>query len=310
MSVKTLVVAGGSGFLGSRICKAAAARGWTVTSLSRSGEPRWETITDSKERPSWANSVEWAKADILKPESYKPYLNGASAVVHSMGILLEADYKGVVQGKEPIISGLQRAFSTSKLGSQNPLSRQEGEALQPKEKDGQLTYELMNRDSGAYSGPKLMMAGFCFEEANMWDVAIALAQESSNENVPAFVYISAAAGAPLLPTRYISTKREAEAAITSNLPGLRSIFMRPGFMYDSSRKFTLPIAMGGFVAAEFNTFLGNRLGFLGSMAEKPLKADVVGEAVVEALEDETTKGAVGTKQIEALATKAWRKTML
>jgi hypothetical protein len=33
----------------------------------------------------------------------------------------------------------------------------------------------------------------------------------------------------------------------------------------------------------------------------------VGEAVVEALEDESTKGAVGTKQIEALATKAWRK---
>lgn len=86
--------------------------------------------------------------------------------------------------------------------------------------------------------------------------------------------------------------------------------MRPGFMYDSSRKFTLPIAMGGFVASEVNTFLGNKLGFLGSMAEKPLKVDVVSEAVVEALEDESTKGAVGTKQIEALATKAWRKTML
>ncbi|CAG7942456.1 unnamed protein product [Penicillium olsonii] len=287
MAAKRLVVAGGSGFLGSRICKSAAARGWTVTSLSRSGEPRWETVTGSKERPSWAGSVEWAKADILKPESYKSHLNGASAVVHTMGILLEADYKGVVQGKEPIISGLQRAFSTSKLGSQNPLVRQEGEALQPKERDGQLTYELMNRDS-----------------------AIALAQETSNEHVPAFVYISAAAGAPLLPARYISTKRDAEAAITSSLPDLRSIFIRPGFMYDSSRKFTLPIAMGGFVASEFNTFLGNKLGFLGAMAEKPLKVDVVSEAVVEALEDESTKGAVGTKQIEALATKAWRKTML
>ncbi|CAG8421787.1 unnamed protein product [Penicillium salamii] len=287
MAAKRLVVAGGSGFLGSRICKSAAARGWTVTSLSRSGEPRWETVSESKERPSWAGSVEWAKADILKPESYKSYLNGASAVVHTMGILLEADYKGVVQGREPIISGLQRAFSTSKLGSQNPLARQEGEALEPKESDGQLTYELMNRDS-----------------------AIALAQESTNEHVPAFVYISAAAGAPLLPARYISTKRDAEAAITSTLPDLRSIFIRPGFMYDSSRKFTLPIAMGGFVASEFNTFLGNKLGFLGAMAEKPLKVDVVSEAVVEALEDESTKGAVGTKQIEALATKAWRKTML
>lgn len=106
-------------------------------------------MTSSRERPTWASSVEWTKADMLKPESYKPYLNGASAVVHTMGILLEADYKGVVQGREPIISGLQRAFSSSKLGSQNPLQRQEGEALEPKEKDHQLTYELMNRDSGS-----------------------------------------------------------------------------------------------------------------------------------------------------------------
>ena len=88
---------------------------------------------------------------MLKPETYKSYLKGANAVVHTMGILLEADYKGVVQGREPIISGLQRAFSSSKLGSQNPLQRREGEELKPKERDGQLTYELMNRDSGNIS---------------------------------------------------------------------------------------------------------------------------------------------------------------
>lgn len=151
----------------------------------------------------------------------------------------------------------------------------------------------------------------CFEKlTQLCDLAIALAQESTNEHVPAFVYISAAAGAPILPARYISTKREAEETIASNLPGLRSIFIRPSFLYDSSRKFTLPIALGGFVASEFNNLVGNKLGFLGAMAEKPLKVDVVGEAVVEALEDETIKGAVGPKQIETLATKAWRKTML
>ena len=65
-----------------------------------------------------------------------------------MGILLEADYKGVIQGKESIWSGLSRAFSAIKMGSQNPLERKPGEDLQPQEIDGQLTYELMNRDSG------------------------------------------------------------------------------------------------------------------------------------------------------------------
>ncbi len=92
--------------------------------------------------------MSWEKGDILKPTTYKPFLKDADAVVHSIGILLEADYKGVLQGKESIWAGLQRAFSATKGGSQNPLERKEGEDLRPQEKDGQLTYELMNRDSG------------------------------------------------------------------------------------------------------------------------------------------------------------------
>ncbi|KAH1492203.1 hypothetical protein LV164_000038 [Aspergillus fumigatus] len=287
MALKRVVVAGGNGFLGTRICKSAVNRGWSVTSLSRSGEPRWNTVTSSHDRPTWAKSVEWAKADLLQPDTYKPFLRDADVVVHSMGILLEADYKGVVRGKEPVISGLQRAFSSSKLGSQNPLTRRDGERLEPKERDGQLTYEIMNRDS-----------------------AIALAKESSSEHVPTFVYISAASGAPILPSRYITTKREAETTIESKLPELRSIFIRPPFMYDSSRKFTLPIALGGFVASQLNALLGDRLRFLGAMVDKPFQVDLVGEAVVEAMEDESIRGAVGTKQIENLATKAWRKSML
>lgn len=141
-------------------------------------------------------------------------------------------------------------------------------------------------------------------------IAIALAQESSNEHVPTFVYISAAAGAPILPTRYITTKREAERTIASSLPELRSVFVRAPFMYDSSRKFTLPIALGGIIASELNALVGGRLQFMGAMAEKPLQVDVVGEAVVEAIDDDSTRGAVGIKKIEALATKAWRKSML
>ncbi|PWY87166.1 NAD(P)-binding protein [Aspergillus sclerotioniger CBS 115572] len=287
MAAKRVVVAGGNGFLGSRICKSAVARGWSVTSLSRSGEPRWDTVTSSPSRPSWASSVEWVKADILKPETYKPFLNGATAVVHSMGILLEADYKGVVQGREPILSGLQKAFSGPKLGSQNLLQRREGEPLEVKERNGQFTYELMNRDS-----------------------AIALAQETLNEHVPTFLYISAASGAPVLPSRYITTKREAESIIAAKLPELRSVFVRAPFMYDESRKFTLPIALGGFVGSQVNALLGNRLDFLGSMVTKPFQVGDVGEAVVEALDDESVRGALGVAKIEALATKAWRKSML
>ena len=115
----------------------------------------------------------------------------------------------------------------------------------------------------------------------------------------------------MLPKRYITTKRDAESTIASSLPKLRSIFFRPGFLYDSSRAFTLPIAFFGSAGNIINSALGGRLTWLaGAAVEKPLKADLVAEAVVEAIEDGEVKGVVGTTAIEALATKAWRRGML
>jgi hypothetical protein len=205
-----------------------------------------------------------------------------------MGILLEADYKGVLSGKGSPISGLSRAFSSTKGGSQNPLTRRSGEELKPQEKDGQLTYELMNRDS-----------------------AITLAQEASREKTPAFVYISAAAGPPLLPKRYMDTKREAESTIAREFPNMRSVFIRPGFMYDASRSFTMPLAAATGVGAMVNNVAGGILGgIMGSAVIKSLKADVVAEAVVEALSDDKRRGPIEIKEIEELAEKGWRKGML
>lgn len=205
-----------------------------------------------------------------------------------MGILLEADYKGVISGRESPIAGLQRAFSATKAGSQNPFDRKPGEELKPQEKDGQLTYELINRDS-----------------------AITLAAEAAKENVPAFAYISAAGGAPVLPKRYITTKREAESAIASNFPRMRSVFFRPGMLYDNSRIITLPLAAATGLGSVFNGLTGGIFGgFLGAAGVKPSRADLVAEAVVEAMSDSSVRGPVETKEMEELAAKAWRKGML
>ena len=115
----------------------------------------------------------------------------------------------------------------------------------------------------------------------------------------------------MLPKRYITTKRDAESTIASALPKLRSIFIRPGFLYDLSRIFTMPIAAAGSVGNLVNSMIGGRLTWIaGAAVEKPLKADLVAEAVVEAIEDGAVKGVVGTSDIEALATKAWRRGML
>jgi hypothetical protein len=255
---------------------------------SRSGEPTWSSITASPDRPPWANKVAWERADILKPKTYNSILQNATAVVHSMGILLEADYKGVLSGRESPLSGLQRAFAPSKSESQNPLERHSNQDLKPQEKNGQITYELMNRDS-----------------------AITLAKETSRSNIPAFVYISAAGGAPVLPARYIQTKREAESIITREFPNMRSVFFRPGILYDSSRIITIPFAVATTLGSVFNGVTGGVLGdFLGVAGVKPSKADLVADAVVEALADKDVKGPVETEEMEKLAHKAWRRSML
>jgi hypothetical protein len=49
---------------------------------------------------------------------------------------------------------------------------------------------------------------------------------------------------------------------------------------------------------------------MGAGGIKPLKADTVADAIVEALEDEEVKGPVEVAEIEKLATRAWRKNML
>ena len=236
------------------------------------------------------------KADILKPSSYVKHLEGTYAVVHTMGILLEADYKGVVSGKESPISGLRRAFSSTKKGSaRNPLEKGEerqgggDEGIGMGEADGQITYELMNRDS-----------------------ALSLATEAQARDVSTYAYISAAAGAPVLPARYINTKREAESLISTNFPRMRNLFFRPGLLYDSSRGFTMPIMAAGMVGHTVNEWLfrGGLTRFVGAMVEKPIKADLLAEAVVEGLAEEDVRGVLQTREIEGLAAKAWRRGML
>ncbi|KAM4054640.1 NAD dependent epimerase/dehydratase family protein [Hirsutella rhossiliensis] len=287
-AAKRLVVCGGSGFLGSRICKYAVARGWDVTSISRSGQPKWDAITSSPDPPSWSHKVSWESADVLRPATYVPLLKQASYVVHSMGILLEADYKGLVSGKESPVTGLRKMFASSTGRGVNPLDKKTGEDIKPSDPRQQFSYEVMNRDS-----------------------AVALAKHAAEERINAFCYISACGGAPIMPPRYISTKREAESAIATNFPQMRAIFFRPPFMYDASRKVTMGMAAMVGAGTIFNNLTGKYLNdFMGAAGTKPLKVEQVAEAVVEALSDETVQGPVEVAQIEDLATKAWRKTML
>lgn len=226
-------------------------------------------------------------------------------MVHSMGILLEADYKGIISGREGAFGIMRKMLKTkSDVASPENMS---------------VTYDVINRDSGMSisilllhkTGKKRMesrqlnIGGFSFLAAT------SLAAESQIAKIPTFVYISAAASAPFLPWGYLNSKREAEDLISQEYASLRSIFMRPPFIYDPTRPISLPIAAGGYLGHEANLLSKGKLKeWVGAMAQKPMKVDVVGEAVVEAIDDEKVKGVVGPEEMEDMGVKGWRKSMI
>lgn len=244
-------------------------------------------MASSPTPPPWSHKVTWERADIFQPLTWAPLLKGADYVVHSMGILLEADYKGAVSGRESPLAALSRAFASAPKHSINPLARG-GADIRPPETDRQMTYEAMNRDT-----------------------AVLLAKEASRADAAAFAYISAAGGAPVLPQRYIRTKREAEDTIASEFPRMRGVFVRAPFMYDSSRPVTVPLAAVTGAGALFNGATGGIFnGLMGAAGVKPLRVETVAEAVIEALSDEKVRGPVEVPELEELATKGWRRGML
>lgn len=97
-----LLVTGGSGFIGRKVCKRAANRGFDVTSVSRSGQP--------DDREPWHADVDWIAADIFDPVDWRSYLDECDAIVHSVGILDETPPESTferVNGDAGILVGLE-----------------------------------------------------------------------------------------------------------------------------------------------------------------------------------------------------------
>jgi hypothetical protein len=110
---------------GSHICHAALQRGCLVTAISRTSKasmPRHENLVSER-------------ANIFSPEQYRGFLQDASAVVYSAGILFEHDYKALANGKFEVA----HVISLLRSRSANPLD------TDPKDSTG---YNAVNRDGG------------------------------------------------------------------------------------------------------------------------------------------------------------------
>ncbi|KAF9227664.1 mitochondrial protein [Gyrodon lividus] len=212
--VRKILVVGGNGFIGSAVCKAALTRGMQVTSISSSGRPY---RTPKGHTPAWVSKVEWRKADALLPETYIELLPGVNAVVHTLGTLLEdGRYKTALENGDAL--GLLGAFAN---GGENPLERGAGRG----------SYEVMNRDSAL----------------RVCEAFLSSKPVPEITNIRPFIYLSAEdIGRPIIPARYIETKREAEQGINQLLrdrPDHRGVFIRPSLVYHAHhRPLTSPLA--------------------------------------------------------------------
>ena len=189
--------------------------------------------------------VSWHRASAFEPEQYRDLLSDRTAVVHSLGILLEdAGYKKAI--KDGNVFGVARAVGASLFGGPAPLRGKE---------EMRRGYEGMNRDSGEYCPRGVFVVSLVCGRQSADEAALtvldtyldrlssssasstsasAVSTPSATDPSPAFVYISAAdAFRPLIPARYLETKREAEAGIAVRCAehadkGVRGIYMRPG----------------------------------------------------------------------------------
>ncbi|WVR03372.1 hypothetical protein IAU60_000363 [Kwoniella sp. DSM 27419] len=287
MSVPKLLVVGGNGFLGSAICKAAVVKGWEVSSMSSSGKPY---TTPAGHTPAWVPRVQWHSASAFEPSSYRSLVEGSTAVVHTLGILLEdSGYKQSVRSGD--VLGLARSLvKASGLGggNGNPLKTEE---------ERRKGYEGMNRDSAL----KVLDT---FLSTRINSTPSGPSMSAGGPSTPSsFVYISAAdAFRPLVPSRYIETKREAELEIARRCQEagqsgneVKPVFMRPGLMYHPHiRPLTTLPAFLIDISAKLSTASGlpNPFasksplhGAMEGLRTYPLHVDHVASAVLRCIEE-------------------------
>ncbi|EMA68306.1 NAD-dependent epimerase/dehydratase [Halorubrum aidingense JCM 13560] len=101
--MSTLLVVGGSGFIGREICRLAVRDGRDVRSISRGGRPPLDA--------PWADAVSWTSADLFRPNGWRDRLDGVDAVVHAVGIIRETPAAGItferLNGDGTIIAALE-----------------------------------------------------------------------------------------------------------------------------------------------------------------------------------------------------------
>mmetsp|Transcript_62755 Transcript_62755/g.111903 ORF Transcript_62755/g.111903 Transcript_62755/m.111903 type:complete len:428 (-) Transcript_62755:617-1900(-) len=201
---KRILVLGGSGYVGSRVCKYAIEQGYDVVALSRRGKP--EDATDLMDE------VEWRVGDALETETIQGLVSeGFDGIVHAIGCLFD---------------------SASGLGNLNTIVS--GSKSLPAEG---TTYDLLTRQTGedlvdavlasTPRGAQIPVAFVSAAEAGWPDVQ---GGPMMDDLVPDFL------------KRYLKAKRTVEARFAEpNDNKFRPLVFRPSLMWDWGKLDVLPV---------------------------------------------------------------------
>ena len=139
--------------------------------------------------------------------------------------------------------------------------------------------------------------GITFERLND-DSAEVASWEAEHAGVGRFVLISVGAKPPGLPSRFLSSKRQAENAVRGR--DLESAILRPTFAYGPGRP--LSVLVGTLLKGVASLpVVGD-----GLRSNRPLHVDQVALAAVRAATEEGFGGTIGIDNIEYLAGEQWR----
>ncbi|KAI9021166.1 hypothetical protein DFJ74DRAFT_768803 [Hyaloraphidium curvatum] len=310
---KSLLVVGGTGFLGSRICREAALRGLRVASLSRRA-PSPALLSHA-----WARSVDWRTGDVLRGDADSAAaFDGRDAAVHCVGQLLsDAAYKDALQAGDP--AALARAAAGAVGGSLAGAAKSvAGLAMAvagglAEAAKGRPAFAAGGYGAGSgtgfgsgFGGVFSSSASSASSSASIYtanrDSALAAASAAATAKVPQFVFVSAADPLPFR-TDYADAKRQAERLLLDPAAfTFETVVLRPGLMYSDSRPPTLPIAAALSVLSSLSTPLRALIPRAADfpLPAKPLHVDVVARAVVELVVQGGGSGIRNADEIEEL----------
>ncbi|KAL9267133.1 hypothetical protein AKJ16_DCAP14347 [Drosera capensis] len=275
IKAERLVVLGGSGFVGSAICKAAVSKGIEILSLSRSGRPSYND--------PWVDQVSWVPGmyyllsfdeAIQINQSYKhnndddddvTFENRVSCLtpVLCAGDVFYVNWDEVLVGATAVVSTL------GGFGNEEQMKRINGEA--------NVVAVNAAKDYGV---PKFILISV------------------HDYNLPPF----------LLQSGYFTGKRKAESEVLSKYPNA-GVVLRPGFIYGKRKVdgFEIPLDLIGEPLERFLRATENFTRPLSSLPASdlllapPVSVDDVALAVVNAIRDDDFFGIFTIEQIKLAA---------